>query len=137
MGAAFFVVRILKNVSEGKFRVHTTPDLGIPKPHVWQFRERVLYRNIKTMNHPAIQAMQVKGKYDMEEAIRELPDQRQISKWWLEKAIRYVREESGVRTVMMYQHSPGASNLTASQKAALWAQCLSKLKHLEHLRDFF
>ena len=130
-------MRILKNVSEGKYGLHKAVDLGIPKPHVWQFREWALYRNIKTMNHPAIQAMQVKGKYDMEEAIRELPDQRQISEWWLEKAIRYVREESGVRTVMLYLHSPRASNLTASQKAHLWSQCLSKLKHLEHLHDFF
>ena len=137
MGAASLVVRILKNVSEGKYGLRRAPDLGIPKPHVWHFRERVLYRNIKTMNHPAIQAMQVKGKYDMEEAIRELPDQHQISEWWLEKAIRYVREESGVRTVMLYLHSPGASNLTASQKAHLWSQCVSKLKHLDHLHDFF
>lgn len=112
------------------------PKLGIPKPPVWHVKQRLVYRVIKSSNHPGIQAMQVKGNYDMASAIKEIPHKEHLSAWWLEKAIRYVQTKDGVSIVMAYLKGPGAANLTTSQKAELWGMCIQKIQALEWLKEF-
>lgn len=109
--------------------------LGVNRPHVRDVGEWGRYKGISAIHRIGHNDHTI-APYDMGEAIRELPSQSHISVWWLEKALRYVHQESGVRTIMMYLCSAGAANLSKSERAHLYAECLGKLRHLEMLKDF-
>lgn len=136
MGWASFAASLAIRALKGSRKAKKVGELGIAKPRMWDWKERGQYQGVKALHKLGYNEW-TKGGYDMQEAIRNLPEKDRVSAWWLEKAISTTHKSANIRTIMAYVKSAGASNLSPQEKAHIWMMCLDKMKYLGVLRGFF